>query len=841
MTLFRPSSILWLPAIAFLQPAAATIHYCTNTTSLHAALLSVLPGDEIVLAPGTYYDEDGVSGTAAHFPASVDGTPGEGGRIVLRGEDPSNPPLLSGSDAGSRTVLRVFGDHWTVRDLAVTNGQKGIIFDNADYGRIVNCHVYGIGYEAIHIRDGSDHCVVEGCNVHDTGIRNKGFGEAIYIGTDRGSWGRYDPYVWNTTVRNCTLGPRVSAEAFDIKEGTQETLIEFNTVDATGISDANYADSFIDLKAARAIVRYNTFIRNDAPKLEKGIAVIYRGTDYSAYEHVIHDNYFYLDGVANIKLVDSYSGSRDVYAFNNVREPASASDDDYARIVINECCPPWYDPPSDGNGVCTAPYGLASTEVSNTSAVLGWSGAGSNTTTYLVQYREFGDVYATEVNVTDGSKRLDLLDLAPSTVYSWKVSSVCGDRFSASASGSAFLTLKDGDEEPPPPPGAIEIYNDGLIGFWSDYSWGGIYDFDSTEDSKVGAKSIKAAFGGYGGVNLKHSRGGVDSSNITDVRFWVKGDAVANGPGDPTLQLRVNAQEYDFEISNGVWNIYNIPLSEFGSPSTIEALVLQNREGGDLLVHIDQIELLEPEETDSPTLHPSRVPTTQAPSSSRPPSYHPVTGDPTRLPSPPPTDGPSKEPTAGPTFELTSSPTDQPSEEDCVLVCKTMPPATPPSTLAPATPAPVETPSSTFVIYGDTLASGWEDFGFKGTFDFANDLRVSEGAHSLRADLNGWGGVNLKTETPGFPLADLGAGSNAANVYLRFWINGPGSLNLRVRVNEKMYSTTVAPQGQWVQASFPLDQFYSPVEVWQVGIQNAASGGVVLYLDRIELHRSLFG
>ena len=69
---------------------------------------------------------------------------------------------------------------------------------------------------------------------------------------------------------------------------------EFNTVDATGISDANYADSFVDIKAARTIVRYNTFIRNEAEKLEKGIAIIYRGTDYSAYEIVIHDNYYYL-------------------------------------------------------------------------------------------------------------------------------------------------------------------------------------------------------------------------------------------------------------------------------------------------------------------------------------------------------------------------------------------------------------------------------------------------------------------------------------------------------------------------------------------------------------------
>lgn len=827
---------MWLPQLLLLQlhqvphVHAATLR-CTNTTSLHAALLSVTPGDEIVLAPGTYYDEDGVAGTASHFPATIDGT--SDARITLRGEDPDNPPLLSGSDAGSRTVLRVFADYWTVRDIAVTNGQKGIIFDNANYGRIINCHVYGIGYEAIHIRDGSDHCLVEGCNVHDTGIRNKGFGEAIYVGTDGGSWGRYDPYVWNTTIRNCTLGPNIAAEAFDIKEGTQDTLIELNTVDATGISGSNYADSFVDLKAARVIVRYNTFIRNGAEKLKKGIAIIYRGTEYSAYENVIHDNYFYLDGITNINLVASYSGSRDVYAFNNVREPSSASDEDYAKIVITECCPPWYTPPSDGNGVCTAPYGLMSTEVSNTSAVLNWSTVGSNTTAYILQYREFGTLYDTEVNVTGTS--IAVLGLDPSTVYQWKVSSICDDRSSAPASGSAFLTLDDGDDDPPPPPGAFEIYNDGLIGFWSDYSFAGAFDFESVEDSKVGAMSIKAAYQGYGGINLKHSRGGVDASNLIAVRFWVKGDASSNGPGNPILQLRVNSQEHDFECSNGVWGIYQFPLSLFGSPSTIEALVLQNRQGGDLLVYVDQIELLAAEETDSPTRHPSIVPATSAPTASKSPSDRPVTNGPTPLPTPFPTNAPSKVPTEAPTNKATPSPTGQPTE-DCVLVCKTSPPASP-----PMTPAPVVTyPASNFVVYDESLASGWDNNSWKGTYDVASSLEAHSGALSLRAAMNGWGGVQLKTDSPGVLLSSLDPGADASNVFLRFWMKGPGSaVKLRVEVNGERHEITTDPQGQWIQVSLVLDLFQSPTYVYQIEIQNKSSSSIVLYFDGIELHKNM--
>jgi len=823
----------------FIAPSNAETIRCTNTSTLHSALLNVAPGDEIVLAPGLYYDEDGVSGTASHFPATIDGSPDQ--RITLRGEDPNNLPLLSGSDAGSRTVLRVFGDYWTVKDLAVTNGQKGIIFDNANYGRIENCHVYGIGYEGIHIRDGSDNCIVEECRVHDTGIRNKGFGEAIYIGTDRGSWGRYDPYVWNTTVRNCTLGPNIAAEAFDVKEGAINTLIEFNYVDATGISLQNYADSFVDLKAARTIVRYNSFVRNGAENLRKGIAIIYRGTEYSAYENVIHDNYFFMDGISNIKLVDSYSGSRDIFAFNNVREPSSSADDNYASIVITKCCPPWYTPPNDGNGVCTAPFGLLLDGISNTTAVLDWNAVNSNTTTYLVQYQAYGDTDGTAINVTNGSSSLTLVDLTPSTVYSWSVTSICDGKTSAPASGAAFLTLDDGDDDPPPPPGAFQIYTDGLIGFWNDYSWGGSFEFESLEDSKVGARSIKASYGGYGGINLKHSKGGIDGSNLAYVRFWVKGDSSVNGPGNPILQLRVNSQDHDFEIMNDVWGIYQFPLSMFGSPSTLDAIVLQNRQPGALLCYVDQIEMLAEEETESPTsqptasISPTKSPDTSAPTSftnspsispvnTAPPTSHPTTPNPTKSPE---TNQPSQAPTSGPTSSITNGPTD-----NCILVCSSSAP-----TASLTTPSPIISSSSTFVIYDEMLS--WEDFSYKGTFDAASTQEAHRGMHSYRADLNAWGALNFKTASPGMLLTELDASATPNNVYLQFYVKGAGSVNLRVRINGKMHDTAASSLGQWVQVSLSLNLFYSPLSVFQVEIQNIGSA-TRLYFDEIELYHNMY-
>jgi len=387
-----------------------------------------------------------------------------------------------------------------------------------------------------------------------------------------------------------------------------------------------------------------------------------------------------------------------------------------------------------------------------------------------------------------------------------------------------------------------------LIGFWSDYGWGGTYDFESSDDSKVGAFSIKASYGGYGGINLKNSRGGVDASNLVSVRFWVKGDAAFNGPGNPILQLRVNAQEYDFEISNGVWSIFQIPLFNFGSPSTIEALVLQNRQAGDLVVYVDQIELLAAEET----FQPSSSPATPSPTISRAPSQHPVTPEPTSEPTPEPTSEPTPSPSSGPSpgpiitgqpslspvKVSTPSPTDPPA--DCVLVCSTPPPTFPLETLNP-TPAPAVTSSGTFTIYDETIASGWSDYSSSGTYDASSTMEAHRGSKSFKANIGGWGQLNLKAASPGVLLSELGSDASATNVYLRFWVKGSGSnIVLRVRVNGKMHDTTVSPSGSWTQVSLPLTLFYSPDNVFQVEIQNRASSSLSLYFDEIELHKNLF-
>ena len=117
---------------------------CSSTAEIYAALNGVQAGDEIVIKPGTYQaDGLAISGSSAHFASYAEGEASL--PITMRSEDPNNPAILVGEDVGSLSCVRIFGNHWTIEGLVVTNAQKGIVFDNASFGKVINCTVHGIG------------------------------------------------------------------------------------------------------------------------------------------------------------------------------------------------------------------------------------------------------------------------------------------------------------------------------------------------------------------------------------------------------------------------------------------------------------------------------------------------------------------------------------------------------------------------------------------------------------------------------------------------------------------------------------------------------------------------
>ena len=342
--------------------ARAGDYYCTTSDELKAAMNKATTGDQIILAPGEYYNNTtmGPTGSGAYFYSEESGTAAS--PIIIRSEDPSNPAVIRGSRRDWLTVLKIRGDYWIIKDLKFTFAKNGISLEGSDQTKIINCEVYNvtkgmlidnsqkakvidsrlynIGEEGVHLRDGSSDAELDGLVIYDTGVENPRIGEAIYVGSDRKLWKdpsnkTYDEKVNNTKIRNCKLGPNVAAEGIDIKEGTTGTIVEHSFIDATGISGENSADSFIDVKGAKVVIRYNRFEGNNAPKLSEGVAVYHRGDDAepTAFEVVVHNNIFDFDSNTSNYMVFKNGKASAIYAFNNSRLPNSGNNVSTNKIL----------------------------------------------------------------------------------------------------------------------------------------------------------------------------------------------------------------------------------------------------------------------------------------------------------------------------------------------------------------------------------------------------------------------------------------------------------------------------------------------------------------------------
>lgn len=81
-----------------------------------------------------------------------------------------------------------------------------------------------LGEEAIRIQDGSSNVLIEGNNIHTTGLFTPAHGEAVYVGSDKSvhSHLNIEAAISHVTVRDNVIGPNVTAEAIDIREGAHD-------------------------------------------------------------------------------------------------------------------------------------------------------------------------------------------------------------------------------------------------------------------------------------------------------------------------------------------------------------------------------------------------------------------------------------------------------------------------------------------------------------------------------------------------------------------------------------------------------------------------------------------
>jgi hypothetical protein len=171
--------------------------------------------------------------------------------------------------------------------------------------------------------------------------------------------------------------------------------------------------------------------------------------------------------------------------------------------------------------------------------------------------------------------------------------------------------------------------------------------------------------------------------------------------------------------------------------------------------------------------------------------------------------------------------------------------ATPTATVTPGgptfTPTPTATPANTRVaasdlaVYGDALASGWENWSWDTTVNFANTAPVQSGTRSIALTYTaGWAGLSLRTASPA---------NTAAYSGVSFWVYGTpggGQVAFNVQTTDTGSagpSVSFTPAaGQWAQITFPWSQLGSPSQVARLNWQEyTGSAKPTFYIDNVRL------
>ncbi|MGG2465413.1 right-handed parallel beta-helix repeat-containing protein [Streptomyces sp. RGM 3693] len=226
------------PVVTPSTTSPARVVNVSTAAQLKSALAAARPGDTIQLADGIY---------RGNFSASTAGNAAS--RITLTG---SSQAVLTAS--GGYGLHLDGASYWTVQGLAVTGGQKGIVMDAADGVVIDTVTVHDLTMEGVHFRTSSKDGIIRNSAIRDTGKDGRGMGEGIYVGSAGGTDDKSD----NVQILNNTIGPGVGGENVDIKEGTTGAKIIGNNFDGSGLTGANFDDSWVDIKGNKVLVENNT-------------------------------------------------------------------------------------------------------------------------------------------------------------------------------------------------------------------------------------------------------------------------------------------------------------------------------------------------------------------------------------------------------------------------------------------------------------------------------------------------------------------------------------------------------------------------------------------------------
>lgn len=241
---------------------------------LRAAIAALKPGEELVLAGGTYTVSSGFRVTAVGTQAQP---------IVMRAKT-GERPLIRQTNAGQNIIEISASRYFVVRGIEFTGGSHGVRLMDSDFVTVEDCEIHDTGDVALSANSGGTY---EGLKLlHNHIHHTNGTGEGMYLGCNDNECRVANSLIANNYIHH-TNGPTVEqGDGIELKEGSYGNVIRDNV-----IHDTNYP----------GIITYST-VGNGAANIIEG-NLIWNVNDnaiQSAADAIIRNN-IVLDGPVTLQ------------------------------------------------------------------------------------------------------------------------------------------------------------------------------------------------------------------------------------------------------------------------------------------------------------------------------------------------------------------------------------------------------------------------------------------------------------------------------------------------------------------------------------------------------------
>ena len=247
----------------------------------------------------------------------------------------------------------------------------------------------------------------------------------------------------------------------------------------------------------------------------------------------------------------------------------------------------------------TAPTNLAASSITASGLTLTWTASTDNVG--VTGYQVFQGSTLLNGSVTGTTYAVSGLSCGMGYAFTVKAKDAAGNVSTASNTANATTSAC--------PTNTAVVYNETLGTDWQNWSWSLAVDFNNTNPVKVGSKSAKVDYSGWGGFSLRKGTA-VPTSSATVLRFWVRSSATT--PIQVYTQTDDSGGEnagYTFKTTSNQWQEISVTMNQLGNPAQIKRINFQNYTGNNVTVYFDNIRLmsvsgarLAAENADEPTI-----------------------------------------------------------------------------------------------------------------------------------------------------------------------------------------------------------------------------------------------